>query len=183
MKKFINTSLIISLVFVFTTCNSDEEGSKDPIATLKHSSGFLATIGINSVEQSDTICVRLNTSGTSSNLTDFSFDTESDGYIKRPRDIFTLSNNGANQWLIKNGSGKYLGIIDFEEDSDFYSTTFYESINEAATFVMNADEEGHFYLEPAVKKGFYLNTIPFGDDPEHEFMDFIQKKQKWFILP
>jgi hypothetical protein len=184
MNKIISTSIAISLIYIFAMCSSDDEVSSDPPVKIKHDSGFLGTIGVYASGKVDTICIRMNTSGTAYNITTFSSDTESDGYIERPRDIFTLSNDGANQWHIKNGSGKYLGISDFEEDEDYYSTTFYETINEAAIFVMNADADGQFYLEPVVKRGFYLNTLPFADYPEHEFMDFIpEKKQKWFILP
>lgn len=180
MNKIIYTPLIISLIFIFAMCSNDNENSSDPAIKLKHASGFLGTIGVYSNGESDTVCIRMG----AHSVTSFSSTTEANGYIKRPKDIYTLSNNGANQWLIKNFEGKYLGIDGLEEDEQYYSHTFYESINEAATFVMNADDDGNFYLEPVAKRGFYLNTKSQDGYLEHRFIDFLpNNKQKWFILP
>lgn len=176
--------LLGGMLSIMATCSKDDAENEEPVNL--RTSGFLCTIGINSIEVTDTLAVRTNNSGTSFGLTDYSSTAEAGGFIVRPRDIFTLVTTGDNNWYLKNNAGKY---ISFEDDpyaqDDEYSYDIDDAPTEKSVFIRNAEGD-KFSLESKYKRGYYLVTRA-GDvvppDPSHEFNRFQRTKQLWFFMP
>lgn len=183
------SSLYLVLVFVSFTCicamcNKNDSGGNEPIE-LQHSKGFLVTIGINSIGDADSVCLRY---GPGQPVTDFGKLPIENDYLQRPKHTWEIINSGTNQWWIKYNDGRYLG---YElnpnpiNDKDKYLIELDKTPGDRNLFVMNKSGN-KFYIQPAANKNVYLKTIPSTAvpySPKHSFVEFKESQQLWFIVP
>ena len=172
---------LITFSCVYGMCSKDDAtpGNTNPTQNIEIKKGFLSTMGINSIDVQDTLCIRNSTSGTSYTLTDYSWTAEAGSFIRRPRDVWEIINTGTNQWHFKNSAGRYMG----------YQTTGFISLDETPgpnnIFIMNSTGN-KFYIQPAADQSVYLNTLAWDvqpPDPSHQSIRFKSTKQMWWFMP
>lgn len=176
---------ILAAIISLAACSKENDNENEEPANLR-TTGFLCTIGINSIGDRDTLALRVSVNSGRFTITDYSSTAEGGGFIVRPRDIWVLETTGDNNWHLKNNAGKY---ISFEDDpyvtDDEYSYDLYDVPNEKSVFIRNVDGQ-NIYLESKYKRGYYLMTRAADvapPDPSHATVRFQKNKQLWFFMP
>ncbi len=176
--------LTLALSMMLTACEKQNE-SDDENTDLR-TIGFICTIGINSIGEEDTIALRTSVSG-NFDVTDYTANAESRGFIVRPRDIWQLIITGDNNWHLKNSAGKYISFEDNPYASNNeYSYDLDDVPTEKSVFIRTKGDGQNFYLESKYKRGYYLITRGwdvYPPDPSHMTISFQPKKQFWFFMP
>jgi hypothetical protein len=186
MKK-----ICISLLSVFLFLSCDKEDDAEPDNSTLLTTGFICTVGINSIDDTDTLALRAGNSGTFT-ITDYSHTAEKGGFLERPKDIWTLETSGDNNWYLKNNAGKYIDFsydfydpINEQPEKYGYRYDLSDSPTEKSTLIRSRSGNG-FYLESLHERGYYLSTFPADvqpPDPSHRNVRFSTKKQVWFFMP
>src|SRR5690606_27617275 len=188
--RYLKINLVILLIAstcILGMCSKKDEQAQPPIA-IKLSKGILVTQAPNSIGKLDSVCFRNSTTGSSYTLNDYSHTAEAGGFIKRPKDVWELTNTGNNTWHLKNGGGRYLGIGDKIPNilEVRYNISLDEVPGEKNLFVMN-ESDGKFYIQPVSNKNVYLNSLPddgVSSHPRHTKVLFVEgEKQMWFFMP
>lgn len=182
-------TLLSASLLIMATCQKEDD--VEPEAGPLLTTGFICTIGINSVDVEDTLALRASNTGTFT-ITDYSPTAVAGGFLVRPKDIWKLETSGDNNWYLKNNAGKY---IDFSEDlvdpvnqnpdKHGYRYDLSDAPTEKSTYIRN-QKDGQFYLESKYKRGFYLCTRAANvqpPDPSHRSVRFLPSKQMWFFMP
>lgn len=179
--------LTIAVIITLSACQKQKTDETTETPSNLRTSGFFCTLGINSIDVNDTLCLRASVSSGTFTITDYSSTAEAGGFIVRPRDIWTLITTGDNNWHLKNNAGKY---ISFEDDpyatNDEYSYDLDDVPNEKSVFIRSETSGQNFYLESKYKRGYFLmtraaNVAP--PDPSHRSVRFQKNKQLWFFMP
>ena len=186
--------IVFGLASMCGMCSKDDK-QLSTTPTIRNSTGLLATIGINSIGNTDSICFRFSNSLNSiGDLTDLSPTARSGGFVKKPRDLATLEAVGSNRWTItKNGgTGSLLKLGGSENVGGNFTARHSLGLttnkaSDSAQFIIHDAGNGAFYIESALKPGLHLITEKANvqpPDPRHATWRWDPtKKQKWFILP
>lgn len=188
------TLIVFGLASMCGMCSKDDKQVSNTPA-IRNSTGLLATIGINSIGNTDTICFRFSNSLNSiGDITDLSPGARSGGFVKKPRDLAVLESVGTNRWTItKNGgTGSLLKLGNSENVGGNYTDRFRLGLttnkaSDSAQFIIHDAGGGAIYIESALKPGLHLITEKVDIQPPHPRHATWRwdpaKKQKWFILP
>ena len=178
--------LLLLFSFSYAMCSKDDAPANNTAPTIILNKGFLSTIGLNSIEVSDTICLRNGTSGKFANITDYSHTAEAGNFIKRPRDFYELINTGSNQYHIKILGGYYLGYKFNQYATDYNRYSFTMDQNAAAHNLFLVKWTGNkFSISPARNPTVYLSTMHSNVQPpnySHKTLRFLEGSQQlwWF---
>ena len=182
MKPQLMLGLAVTLLLSACEKQNQQEEDNEALRT----TGFFCIIGVNSVDDLDSIALRVSVSG-NIDVTDYSSTAEAGGFIKRPRDIWQLILTGDNNWQLKNNAGKYISFEDDPYDTDDeYSYDLDDVPNEKSVFIRTRADGQNFYLESKYKRGYYLitragNVTP--PNPSHSSVRFQKNKQLWYFMP
>jgi len=196
MKLFSGILLLfISLSSICGMCSKDDVTPPpvtNPPGVIQISTGILATVGIDAIGKTDTIHFRNSaTNGNTPNL--FSYmavaDFPATGAYVRPRDFWTLTNSGTNQWHIRNNAGYYLGYK-FNPNgtgNNKYTMSLDLTAGDNNLFEVNKTGTNNFYIQPSANKAVYLTSVAADiqpPNPAHVWGKFITStKQLWFLIP
>lgn len=187
--KLISSRLVLLLVLCtcsYAMCSKKDATANPPLLNIPNK-GFLCTMGINSIDVLDTLCMRNSSSGRWANMTDYSSTAEAGGFIKRPRDFYELINTGANQYHIKVSGGEYLGykFNQYSTDYNRYSFTMDPSPSDNNLFLI--EQTGNkFTIRPVANPNVYLSTMASNvqpPDPAHRTLRFLENNpQPWWFM-
>lgn len=179
--------LLVLFTFSYAMCSKDDAPATNQPPVNALNKGFLCTMGLNGIEQLDTICMRNGSGGRWANLTDYSHTAEAGGFIKRPRDFYELINTGANQYHIKISGGEYLGYKFNEYSTDYNRYSFTMDPSPAAHNLFLIDWNGNkFTIRPVANPTVYLRTLAPNVQPprySHENIRYFENNpQSWFFM-
>lgn len=187
---------MLPLVCISLICTMCTKESKQPITpTIRNSTGFLATMGVNGLGNTDTICFRFSNSLNSiGSITDLNMNARIGGFVEKPKDMAVLEAVATNRWtLTKNGgSGSLLKVGSSENVSGNYTPRHHLGVttnkaSDSAQLMLHDAGDGAFYIESAFKPGLHLITEAANIQPPHPRHATWRwdhtKKQKWFIVP
>ncbi len=187
--KLISSRLVLLLVlftFSYAMC-SKNDATPNPTQVNLPNKGFLCTMGINSIDVLDTICIRNNGSGRYGDITSYSHTAESRGFIKRPRDFYELINTGANQYHIKVSGGEYLGYKFNQYQTNYNRYSFTMDPSPGANNLFLIEQNGNkFTIRPVANPNVYLSTMAATvqpPDPSHTVLRFLEgNPQPWWFM-
>jgi hypothetical protein len=180
--------LLVVFSFSYAMCSKEDAPANNNTAPVNVlNKGFLSTMGLNSINVLDTICLRNGSSGAYANITDYSHTAEAGGFIKRPRDLYELTNTGSNQYHIKISGGKYLGYKFNQYSTDYNRYSFTMDLSPAAHNLFLINWKGNkFSIRPVENPKVYLNTMAANvqpPDPSHRILRFLEGEQLWWFQP
>lgn len=181
--------LLLFFSFSYAMCSKDDAPAQNnPAPVIVLNKGFLSTMGLNSIEKLDTICLRNGSSGGFANITDYSHTAEAGNFIRRPRDLYELTNTGSNQYHIKIVGGKYLGYKFNQYSTDYNRYSFTMDLSPAAHNLFLIKWNGNkFSIRPVENPKVYLSTMASNvqpPDPTHKTLRFLEgNEQLWWFQP
>lgn len=185
--------IVFGLASMCGMCSKDDK-QVSTTPSIRNSTGLLATMGINGIGNTDSLCFRFSNSLTSiGNITDLSPNARSGGFVEKPRDLAVLEAVGTNRWtLTKNGgTGAHLKLGSSENIGGNFTARHHLGVttnksSDSAQFILHDAGDGAFYIESALKPGLHLITEKADiqpPNPRHATWRWDPaKKQKWFIV-